>query len=313
MELEVKPDTKSVDAPEPCGLLIVDGEHIAYRAFHAYTGAGKMNPRTTKGKPTSVLYGFLSMLKRKLTDLNPKEVVVCWGGKRSELWRRRVYPEYKADREVQDPSLYQQIDELKRVLHILGINQLLSSHEEADDLVANCVFKWIREGHLFSGSVYIMTNDHDLRSLIQEHVFVVSPNPGGVDILWDVSAITAKYGIAPVFLPDAYAMVGDDDNIPGVKGIGLVTACRIIQEAGPVEQWKDSIDSLKINNSLKTKLKGAIESVLMFKRLMVFDPTRPLEDMTFWSGEFNPTLAEQYFMQELEFRKITVHDFRRVT
>jgi len=305
-DLEVKPAVKGVVPPEPCGLLLVDGEHLAYRAFHAYYGPKKMNPTTTKGRSTAVAYGVLTMLKRKLTELNPRMTVICWGGKRADLWRTTVYKEYKGDREVQDPELYKQIDELKAILFNLGFDQLRSATEEADDLIARSVQTWERWA---LGSVYILTGDHDLRSLIREHVFVVSPNPGGTDILWDVSAIKSMSGVDPSLLPDVYAMVGDDDNIPGVKGIGMVTASKIIEENGPIEKWINDLDKLAVSRAIMDKLKPNVESIKLYKKLMVFDPTRQV-NAEFLNGTWNGPVMEQYFQEELEFRKLTVQDFK---
>ncbi len=52
----------------------------------------------------------------------------------------------------------------------------------------------------------------------------------------------AKFGVDPVRIPDLLALVGDSaDGYPGIPGIGKVTAARLVNEHGPIEDFPASV------------------------------------------------------------------------
>ena len=54
-------------------LLIIDGNAILHRAFHA------LPPLTTRiGEPINAVYGLVSMLLRVITDLKPTHIAVAF-------------------------------------------------------------------------------------------------------------------------------------------------------------------------------------------------------------------------------------------
>jgi 5'-3' exonuclease len=51
-------------------------------------------------------------------------------------------------------------------------------------------------------------------------------------------AVRAKFGVAPEFIPDYLALVGDSaDGYPGIAGLGPKTAATLINRYGPIEQF----------------------------------------------------------------------------
>ena len=87
------------------GLLLIDGNSLTYRAFFAI-------PRdmvTASGQETNAVFGFTQMLISLLRDHEPDGVAVAFdrpGG----TFRNERLPSYKANREKQEDSLYQQLD-----------------------------------------------------------------------------------------------------------------------------------------------------------------------------------------------------------
>ncbi|HSN70400.1 MAG TPA: 5'-3' exonuclease H3TH domain-containing protein, partial [Steroidobacteraceae bacterium] len=50
--------------------------------------------------------------------------------------------------------------------------------------------------------------------------------------------VKAKFGVDPEFIPDLLALVGDTaDGYPGIPGIGQVTAARLIERHGHLEDF----------------------------------------------------------------------------
>ncbi|HVI35083.1 MAG TPA: hypothetical protein VM684_02510, partial [Gaiellales bacterium] len=63
------------DAPaKACDVFLVDGNGLAYRAFHALPE----ELQTAEGQPTNALLGMANMLMRMLADYRPACVVVAW-------------------------------------------------------------------------------------------------------------------------------------------------------------------------------------------------------------------------------------------
>ena len=73
-------------------ILLIDGNNVAYRAFH--TPQGSLT--TKQGEPTGVILGFLNSVKGYLEKFpEVTRVVVAWDGGKAK-WRKEIYPDYKA-------------------------------------------------------------------------------------------------------------------------------------------------------------------------------------------------------------------------
>ena len=54
----------------------------------------------------------------------------------------------------------------------------------------------------------------------------------------DEAGVREKFGVEPRLIPDYLALVGDSaDGYPGLPGIGSVTAARLLNRHGPLEQF----------------------------------------------------------------------------
>ena len=69
-------------------LLIIDGHAYAYRAFHAIRSL-----RSPSGRPTNAIYGFVKMLAKMRSAIEPTHRIVVWDGGLSTE-RISVLPEY---------------------------------------------------------------------------------------------------------------------------------------------------------------------------------------------------------------------------
>lgn len=73
-------------------LVIVDGNAILHRAFHA------LPPLTNKrGEPINAVYGLVSMLLRVIADLKPDRLAVAFDEK-EPTFRHKALPTYQAQR-----------------------------------------------------------------------------------------------------------------------------------------------------------------------------------------------------------------------
>ena len=110
-------------------LLLIDGNAIMHRAFHA------LPPFKTKdGIPTNVIYGFFSMLNKSIADFQPNFVVVCFDTPKP-TFRNKIFKDYQAQRPKISDDFITQIPLVKEALDKAGIIHLEKDGFEADDLI----------------------------------------------------------------------------------------------------------------------------------------------------------------------------------
>jgi 5'-3' exonuclease len=58
----------------------------------------------------------------------------------------------------------------------------------------------------------------------------------------DAEAVREKFGVEPELIPDYLALVGDGaDGYPGIAGIGAMTAARLLNRHGPIEDFPPEV------------------------------------------------------------------------
>jgi len=96
--------------------------------------------------------------------------------------------------------------------------------------------------------------------------------------VFDEDKVMEVYGIKPKQLIDLKSLMGDSsDNIPGVKGIGKVTASKLIQEFGSLEKLYKNIESDKINKRVKEMLIADKKMAEESYKLAEIDKKAPLK------------------------------------
>jgi len=239
-------------------LLLIDGNAIMHRAYHA------LPPFKTKdGTPTNVIYGFISMLYRVITDFNPYYVVACFDTPK-ETFRNKLYKDYQAQRPKIDDNFIIQIPLVKQALDAAGIYHLEKDGFEADDLIGT-ISKIYKSN---DSRVIILTGDKDILQLVNDKVFVAAPQLGLSNIkIYDEVEVERKLEVKPNQIPEYKALAGDQsDNYKGATGIGPKTASRLIQEFQTVENIYKNIEQIK-SEKVKTILISEKENVLLSRKL----------------------------------------------
>ena len=237
-------------------LMLIDASPIFYKAFFA------VPPLTSKnGIPTNAVYGFMSTLIKILKTYKPTHLVVCFDNKSD--YRKKLYSEYKADREQMKSDLKVQIPILKEMVKTMGIPIAELVGYEADDLIG-MLSKW---GESKGADVLIISPDKDMAQLVNENIKILSLGKQKIpDRILGPDEIKVQFELDPKYIVDLLALSGDlSDGIPGVKGVGEKTAIKLIKEFGHVEQIFENID--KVKGSLKDKLKDGKDVCLMSKQL----------------------------------------------
>ncbi len=211
------------------GLLLLDGNSLTYRAFFAI-------PRdmvTRTGQETNAVFGFTQMLVSLLRDHEPDGVAVAFdrpGG----TFRHERLPSYKANREKQEDTLYQQLDLVRELVGALGLRVVDADGFEADDVLATLATVARDAGR----DVTVVTGDRDSYQLVEDpHVRVLYNKRGVSDYaLYDEAGILERTGVRPVDYVAYAALRGDpSDNLPGVPGVGEKTAAKLINAYGGLD------------------------------------------------------------------------------
>lgn len=226
-------------------IVIIDGHSVSYRIFYK-------TPLLTnsKGEPTSVLHSFINLIISLKEKLNPEKIYVVFDSK-GETERHKIHKEYKAQREKTPENLIPQIENLKKILPYLGVYVAYQDATEADDIIFTLIQKHKKE------NIYLITKDKDLFQLVNDRVLIYDYQN---EEIINRDKVKEKFGVYPEQIKDYLALSGDQsDNIPGVKGVGVKTAEKLINEFGNLDNVYQNIDS--IQGKLKEKLlKGKDEA-----------------------------------------------------
>ena len=205
-------------------LLAVDGNGLAHRAFHAVGGA--------EGPPGEARQRVLGMLARIGAATRPSACVVGFDDPIRSL-RRDRHPGYKSARPPKDDALVDLLDELPGLLRQLGICVAVPPGLEADDVLGSAAALARQRGV----AAALATGDQDAFALVAPTVQVFYLVTGGRMEQVSPSWLRARYGVGPASYSAFAALRGDaSDCLPGVKGIGAVTAARLLAAYPTVEE-----------------------------------------------------------------------------
>ena len=167
-------------------ILLIDGNALAHRAFHALPDF-----KTSKGVHTNALYGFTTMLHRAIEGFRPTHVVVCFDTPKP-TFRDQLYDEYRITRPETAEHLKSQFPLIKQMLSAAGIVATEKDGFEADDLIAMIKKEVTPE----SNRIIIITGDRDLLQLVDDKTIVATPQIGfSKNTLYDPSKVKEWYHI----------------------------------------------------------------------------------------------------------------------
>lgn len=176
--------------------------------------------------PGSAITILDSIIKSIVAVTEPSNLITFIGG--SNNFRYDIYPRYKESRaNVVKPVHYDLLFN-----HLKASGAIIPEGMEADDAV--CMTAW---KHLLDGDDYIIAGiDKDLKQIPGTHYDY------GKNTFIEIDDWEASFNLYSQLL------TGDsDDDIPGLRGVGPVTARKILQDCDDerdmyrvcVDQWKE--------------------------------------------------------------------------
>jgi DNA polymerase I len=205
-------------------LYLLDGSSYIYRAYFAIRHLS-----SPKGFPTNALYGFTQMLLKVMKDRAPAHVAVVFDAGKI-TFRNELFPAYKATRSAMPDDLVPQLEPIKQMVRAFNIPALELPGFEADDIIGTIAKKCEEHGM----ACVVVTGDKDLMQIVTENVTLLDTMK---DKTYGIEDVREKFGVGPERVVDVLALWGDaSDNIPGVPGIGEVTAKKLLQEFGSLDE-----------------------------------------------------------------------------
>jgi DNA polymerase I len=208
-------------------LLVVDGDSLGHRAYHAMPPVKGAN-----GRPVGLLLGFANMLLATHAVVAPRATVVCLDS-RVPSYRHELLPGYQGQRPAFADDLSGQLDELEELSEAFGFYAVKQPPWEADDLLASAVAVEEARG----GEAFVFTSDRDSFQLVSQRTSVLMPGkPGDGPTRVGPEEVQERYGVRPDQVVDLIALRGDpSDQIPGARGVGPKTAAELLRRFDTLE------------------------------------------------------------------------------
>ena len=208
-------------------LLVIDGLNTFIRVFSAVPALND------DGMHIGGVTGFLRSIAAVIRKHKPTRCVIVFDGKGGSVRRKRMYPNYKANRanktafnrykefaslEDEQQSMKRQYGRMIQYLQCLPITTLAIDNIEADDAIAYI------SNEIFTkqeNKVTIVSTDRDFLQLVNNRISVWSPIKKK---MYTPNIMREEFGIDAKNYLLYRALTGDkSDNIPGVNGVGLKT------------------------------------------------------------------------------------------
>ena len=245
-------------------LLVVDGDSLAHRAYHAMPKSIRFNG----------VLGFANMLLRLWENEQPRAVLVGWDTYEIPTYRHKEFEPYQSGRVFED-SLLEQLKLMPQLVSAMGFANAKEGGYEADDFLGAGVASEMARG----GNALVATSDRDLFQLASEQTTILQP-VRGVSELARIGPpeVVERYGVEPQQVPDFIALRGDpSDKLPGAAGVGPKKAADVLRQYGSLEAALEA-----------GRFSAEAEDLRLYRRIATVDasaPVPPLEDQ-------NPTWAE---------------------
>jgi 5'-3' exonuclease len=209
-----------------CDWLFIDGSSLIFRAYYG----ARRTAATADESPVDAIRGFLERLGRLIDDRQPRRVAVADDWAWRPDWRVELIADYKSQRlaEPVPAGLAPQIPVIHNLLEAIGVDLVGVADHEAEDVIATLT-------KLAPGTVEIASGDRDLFALVEDpRVRVLYPEKSGLSVI-DEGEVTRRYRIPGRRYADFAILRGDpSDGLPGLKGVGSVTAAEIIRRYGDI-------------------------------------------------------------------------------
>jgi 5'-3' exonuclease len=205
---------------------LIDGTYELFRHFY-----GLRRFHKSKDPPFGAVVGVLNTVLQMIEDGATRVGVAT--DHVIESFRNSLWSGYKTGDGI-EPALWAQFHPLEEALRDMGVAVWPMTDLEADDGLASAAYLAAADARV--EKVCIWTPDKDLAQCVEGDRIVQMDRKANQ--IRNAAAVREKLGVDPLHVPDFLALVGDAaDGYPGIAGIGRVTAARLVNRHGAIEDF----------------------------------------------------------------------------
>jgi 5'-3' exonuclease len=283
-------------------LHLIDGTFELFRTYHAL-------PRMTapNGDEVGAIRGLIASTLALLRNYEVTHVAVATDHV-IESFRNRLFDGYKTGDGI-PADLWAQFPLAEEAYAALGIVVWPMIEFEADDALATAAARFAAE----VDRVVILSPDKDLTQCVSgDRVITVDRIRART---YDEAAVRAKFGVAPVAVPDLLALVGDTaDGIPGITGWGAKSAAAALSAFGSLEAIPDDPQrwpaTIRSRDRLAAALSADREAAKLYKILATLRRDVPLAGGPTAGDGLSKTQPDRLQLSDLQWMGVPAQRYR---
>lgn len=251
-------------------LVLIDALNLIRRIYAVQERPFLLNNELADNTKQQVLFNTANAcelaLQKLLEQLQPSHALAVFDSQ-APCWRYDLYPDYKKGRKRMPEHLANKLADIQDRFMEHHVDSLVSEADEADDLIATLAIKVALRGQ----NVTIVSTDKCFLSLLSPHIQVYDYFNRRY---LDQEYVLNKFSVKPDKLMDLWTLTGDSTNkIPGVAGIGQVTASQLLNQYGSI---KSILSATDLKRNISEKLLQNEEQIALSRKLLTLKLDIPL-------------------------------------
>lgn len=177
--------------------------------------------QSPSGEPVNALFAVVRAIHRVLEFKLPARAVAVIGN--------------NVDTSKWPPLLQQQLPALPGLLRDIGIHVASAADEH------HVVGSYVQAARDAGDDVIVVGRDKRFAQLVSDHVWWYDSNK---DVRYTPDIVHKRFTVGPSVVAEWLALVGDQEALPGVKGIGAKGATTILETYGSLDAAMARLDTL---------------------------------------------------------------------
>lgn len=251
--------------------MIVDASGFAYRAF----AVGSPIHRPSDGEPIGAVLGFMALIwrLRGAAEADSPTHAVAAFDPPGKTFRHDLYPAYKGKRPAaRRVELEKQLAIMRSAADVLGLVPVEKAGFEADDTIITLATRARAAGMRTT----IVSSDKDFSQAVEDGWIEIVDPVQKRRILED--DVIKRFGVPPCQVAEVQALAGDSvDGIPGIPGVGLDKAAKLIRRFGSLEGVLEHASECRWPQ-VRAQLRRRADDARLFLKLTTLCRDVPIEE-----------------------------------